>query len=136
MNLGCWLVFNRNGVDRMVKREPDLGRSEYAAHLILSVPDELFHRQPIPRVEVVLRTQQLTAADVIVDGEAQPGSVNADDATMKQIVVQRQFAQLLASAQESSDPAMQGWAKEALDALLDAGVEVRVVEEAVEGATD
>lgn len=123
-----YIIFTRNGIDRMVKRQPDYTASEYPVAVTLTIPADVFKRRPIPVVEIALKGQKVGAAEVIVDGESQDVSPNMDEAALKQAVVQHEFAALFERARVSSDPAMVEVAGLALDALLAAGVEVRITD--------
>lgn len=123
-----YIIFNQTGANRMTKTKPAYNASEYPVVVNITVPDEIFQCRPVPVVEVVLKGNNVGAAEVVVDGESQTISPNMDEAQQKQAAVLLQFASLFERARASSDPAMVEMAGAALDALVAAGVEVRITE--------
>lgn len=126
MKQPLYAIFTRQGYDRIVKTEPDPSRGEYVIKIILHVPDEVFDKQPVPVVEVSLTPRQIQTADVTVDGVDVPQPVDA--VARKQRTVQQQLALLYEAARNSPDKEMQEVAQTALSALLEADVDVRIVE--------
>lgn len=120
-----YIVLTKSGVDRMVKRKPDINASEYVVEVKISVPDAVFAKRPIPVVELTLAPQQLNVAEVVIDGQPATQPLTAE--AQKTHVVQSQLAALFRAAQSSTDPNMQSEAKMTLSILLDSGVDVRIV---------
>ena len=131
-----YIVFTRNGVDRMTKRQPEFSPSEYPVAVRLTIPDDIFKRRPVPVVEVALKAPHIGASKIIVDGESQDIWPNMDEASQKQATVQREFARMFEAARASVDPAMVAISKVALDALIEAGVEVRITEASTDELTE
>jgi hypothetical protein len=120
-----YLVLTKQGVDRMVKREPSPARNEYIVAVLVTVPDTVFDKAPIPVVELTLAGTHLGVADIVIDGEK--ARVPLDEAARKQQIVQTQLAALFTAARNSTDANMQSEAKMTLQVLLDSGVDVRIV---------
>lgn len=129
-------VFTQRGYDRTLRNPPaQCKMGEYIVGVKIIIPDDVFQRRPIPIVEVALKSPHIGTADVIVDGEQM--RTPADEAAFKQAKVQEQFARLFEMGRNSRDIDMRDIAEDALQQLLNAGVDVRIVsEEAAEEPMD
>lgn len=84
-----WLVFNRSGVVKMTKREPDLERGQYPLKLNIIVENSAF-RQPILEVPVMVSDwrQGIDAGDV----DLREGTITEAEA---QMIRDRRLAELV-----------------------------------------
>jgi hypothetical protein len=126
MRASLYIVFDRHGIDRAVKNPPVLKTNERMALLRITVPDEIFTEPPVPVIEIALTGPQIQAASVAIDGQAQPLPINATTQQKAHATALEQLAKLVEMGRKSQDPAMQAAADDALDDLLQAGVEVRI----------